>query len=184
MDYEYAPPGKVNIDTKKIGIALIAVLVVFVLYSVGTVFTGYTTYTAKLESELNNTKEDLRIISTAREDCAKSLNDKTALYNECSGKLQSNSASLSKCESDLSSLRTSSESSLNQCRNELDSLKSNQSSLSAGYKNLVKNSVKSICCTISDVDSAAVKQWRIENDKIICSGNLTVNCATGETNYS
>lgn len=177
MGYEYKAPGE--IDMKKVGIFVVALLVLFVLYSVSTVVTGYTAYTEQLESELNGTREDLRIISAAREECAEELNDKTALYNECSGKLQAASEALNKCEQ----LKTSSEAALNQCRSELDALKSQQLSSEASYNNLVKNSVKSICCTISDVESAAVKQWRLENDKIICSGNFTVNCASGETNY-
>ncbi|MBI4018241.1 MAG: hypothetical protein HY368_01390 [Candidatus Aenigmarchaeota archaeon] len=181
MGYEFRPPGASSIDLKKIGIGLVAVLFIFVLYSVGTVVTGYTSYSGKLEDELNSTKEDLRIISAAREECAQSLIDKSAAYSECSGKLQSSEQAADKCETDLSSLRASSESSLNECRTELNSLKTNQSSLSAGYKNLVKNSVKAICCTLSDVESASAKQWRIDSDKIFCSGNFTVNCATGET---
>lgn len=178
MGYEFRPSS--SVDTKKIGIGIIAVLFIFILYSMGTVFTGYTTYTKQIEADLNSTREDLRVISAAREDCAAELGEKTALSSECSGKLSTASADLDKCKADLSGR----ESSLNECRNEISDLKASQSSMSTGYKNLVKNSVKAICCTISDVDSGSIRNWRIENDKIICGGNFTVNCATGETNYS
>lgn len=183
MAYEYAPRSA-NIDTKKIWIAAVAVLVLFVLYSVANVVTSYATYSGTLEKELNITKEDLRIVSAAREECAANLNKKTNLYSECSSNLQSTQAAASRCQQDFASYKDSSEKSYNECKAELDALKVGQISASTSYKNLVKNSVKSICCTLSDVESGSFKSWRIENDKIYCSGNLTVNCATGETNYS
>ena len=181
MGYEYKPPGKNSIDIKKISIGIVAVLLLLVLFSVGKIVTGYATYTGSLETELNSAKEDLRIISAAREECAAELNTKSNIYGECSSNLQSAQSALTQCQQDFSALKTGSETSLNECRTELNSAKSLQSSVTASYSKLVKNSVKAICCTISDVDSAALKQWRIENYKIICSGNFTVNCATGET---
>ncbi len=170
-NYEFNPAGR-SYDTKKIAVIGLAVLVLFVLYAVGSIVTGYSIYSSDLEKRLNHTSEELRIISAAREECGAELDKKSSLYQECSNTLENTAANLQQCETVLNETKS------------CDDVRSDYSSLQDAYNNLVRNSVKALCCSFSDVEGGVVKNWHTENNKILCDGNFTVNCATGEINTS
>lgn len=50
------------------------------------------------------------------------------------------------------------------------------------YVETIRNSVKAVCCSFSDVQQNTVKNWDINFNNIVCgSGSLEVECGTGVT---
>jgi peptidoglycan hydrolase CwlO-like protein len=118
MGYQFRPPGAPDIDVRKLGLLFLIIVSVLVLYAVGTVVTGYSTYSASLEQELNATKEELRIMTAAREDCAQTLQNTNAQYNSCSSALQSANSNLAGCSNQLNATNAA----YDECRSEVESL--------------------------------------------------------------
>ncbi|HLD38989.1 MAG TPA: hypothetical protein VJB05_01605, partial [archaeon] len=128
---------------------------------------------------LNETKANLVILQAEKDVCLASLNYTDNDLKVCQGVLSSKATLLNTCDTEKTSLNnslTNTVSSLNACKTEKDS--AIQTS-----RQLVRNSVKAICCSYGDVQVGFVRNWDIFNDSITCTGIYTVNCGTGQTNY-
>lgn len=186
MGYNYSPQSKDERARtffakrgKHIAIAAVIVFLIGAFYATGNLITTYATYNKNLQEQLNSTQIALETEQQQKEVCEASLENTKSNLNTCSSDLASTKGSLASCGSDKEKLAgdtRSLTSSLNTCISEKESI--NQS-----YKHLARNSVKAICCSFGDVQSAATRNWNIINDSIVCSGNYTVNCTSGETNY-
>ena len=75
------------------------------------------------------------------------------------------------------------DSQLSSCSAEREDLKAKYEGRADAFNNLVRNSVKAICCSFNDADAGITKNWGIVDNKIVCTGEYVVNCTTGATNY-
>jgi len=130
---------------------------------------------------------------------ASKLANSTDALNACRAQGDALSGQLNSTKAQLASsqLQTASrQQQLSSCQNNVDMLKSNvsvmqsynaimQGKLSdcqAGLDSLnttLRNSVAAVCCSYGDVQAATVKNWQVQDGRIVCSGSGTVNCATG-----
>lgn len=169
---------------KKALIAAVMLILVLGIYSVGSTITGYISYSDSVASELNGTKKELEIYKAVSDECTRDLWLKESDLTACERSFESASASLAACEALAASLsnRTSSlESSLASCSSELQSLKGIFGNLNISYEKLVRNSVKAVCCSFSDVQRSQIRNWGVSPDGIVCSGSFSVNCSSGGT---
>lgn len=181
--YEYKPAGE---GTKKVALVIATVILAFSIYSVGTTITSYITYSSSVESELNKTKADLAVYKAVTEECARDLSQKEQNLSVCESTLGSTYASLASCNQQAAALLSQSASlnaSLSSCLGESTALKNTYGNLAESYNNLVRSSVKAICCSFGDIQSGGARSWNITSDRIVCSGLYSVNCTSGETTF-
>ncbi|MBI4153707.1 hypothetical protein HY501_00060 [Candidatus Woesearchaeota archaeon] len=194
MGYSYSPASRdeqvrefFGRRGKHLAIAAVIVFFIGVFYFVGNTITGYATYSKSLEQQLNTSAQELSDTKEQHELCQLSLessnNDRAALnasINKCSSDLFSNKLFLDSCYKEKEKLENTTkrlDSQLSSCNN--DKIASGEA-----YKQLARSSVKAICCSFGDVQSATIRNWNItSNNSIVCSGNYTINCTSGESNY-
>ena len=190
MGYSYAPQSSGGLQLGKRGkhLAIAAVIILFVgtFYFVGNTMTGYVTYSESLEQQLNETHNKFLDMKAQYETC-------DAYLGNANSNIASLNTSLNACSTDMFSQKLA----VTSCNNEkerlgreksdlstsLSSCRSEQVSSTESYKQLARNSVKAICCSFGDVQSGSVRNWNITNNSIVCTGNYTINCTTGESNY-
>jgi len=173
-------------NRKPITIASFLIILTFSFYLITSGVTAYITYTEALETELNETKKELDITKASMEECSKSLASTRNDLNSCNSNLDQSMSQLSTCENErneLSTRKSELESELSTCNAEREDFKTRYENRLTAFNTLVRNSVKAICCSFDDVSSGATKTWGIVDDKIVCTGDYNVNCATGETEY-
>ena len=191
MGYSYSPGSGERMhffDKKGKHLAVAAAILLFIgtFYFVGNTLTGYITYSRNLEQELNETHNELIDLKSEYEACSTDLTDANSgiaslnsSLNSCSADMFSQKLAVTSCNTEKNSLieeKKSLSSSLSSCRNE-------QTSSHESYRQLARNSVKAICCSFGDVQSSAIRNWNITNNSIVCTGNYTINCTSGESNY-
>jgi hypothetical protein len=193
MGYSYSPSSRDEraraFFSRKGKHLLVAAVIVFFIgtfYLVGNTLTGYVTYSKDLEQQLNSTNNELSALQVQKEACDADLQNANSdigglnsSLNTCTTNLFSSKLFLDSCNKDKEKLneeKRNLSSSLDMCRAEKDT--SAQS-----YRQLARNSVKAICCSFGDVQSATIRNWNITNNSIVCSGTYTINCTSGESNY-
>jgi len=72
---------------------------------------------------------------------------------------------------------------MNECEAEKTTIQGDYNKLLEDLKDVIRDSVRSRCCSYDDVWSGVTKNWDIVDNEITCSGNYTVRCDTGETDY-
>ena len=87
--------------------------------------------------------------------------------------------SLSNCQNNLQGVQGNITSLQNVSLNLQTTLTSCQGSL-LDVNSTLQNSVRAVCCSFGDVEAGVSKNWQIFSDRIVCSGNSTVNCGTGQ----
>ena len=190
MGYNYSPQSNEGLQFGKKGkhLAIAAVIILFagIFYFVGNTMTGYATYSKSLETQLNNTQAELTAVQEKKDICESvlenmrsNLGSLNSSLSTCGSNLASNRLSLDNCNKERVRLENEGNNlsaSLNSCRTE------NENSIQS-YKQLARSSVRPICCSFGDVQSAAIRNWNITNGSIVCNGNYTINCTSGESNY-
>ncbi len=178
--------GVLKRNSRATTIVSILIILIFSFYLITSSVTGYITYTENLEAKLNETEKDLEITKASMEACSNNLADTRDDLNSCNAGLGQSQSQLSTCEiqrNDLTEENSQLESDMAVCDSErADYLNMYETRLEA-FNNLVRNSVKAICCSFNDIDSGTTKEWGIADNKIVCTGGYQVNCGTGETNY-
>lgn len=192
MGYRYTPYTKderarsfFGKRGKNLAIVAVVVVLISVFYVTGNTLTGYATYSKNLERQLNNTKNALLISQEQKEVCKDLLESTSSELNSCKNDLTSAKDSLANCSNttlQLSNTIQNLSSKINNLTQSLENCKKDNESVSEQYEQLAKNSAKPICCSFGDIQSGAIRNWNIMNNAIICSGNYTVNCTSGETN--
>jgi hypothetical protein len=175
--YHYEPEGKKTEKLKslwpeneRLGIAAVIIIAVILVVSIGGYYvTGYVTYTDNLKNEKKVCDDNLLA-------CGNNL-------NSCSVAITDLQTQLSSCQENANQKTTELQALLNNCTDEKGTLAAQAAAAIAGYKDLAKSSVKPICCSYSDMQTGAVHNWDILNNVVVCTGNYTINCTTGETNY-
>ncbi len=192
ISYSYKPGSNSRVaeylrkNSRNIGMSVLALSLIFSFSVLSGRITGFVTYTADLESVLNETTKQLNTESRLRAECDSDLTRTASSLSECNGKLTSSQSYMVACEKDRDELKSYSDS-LNSlfssCDTERADVKIKYANETENYKQAVKNSVKAICCSFGDAQSGTVRLWEMENNRIVCTGNYTVNCTTGTTNY-
>jgi len=116
------------------------------------------------QTEINNRNKEVQ----AYQEEIKVYFDKIGASKEKEAECKAEMENLKKENSRLSneSLRIKSE--LNVCASKSDS-----------FKATVGNSARDLCCSFADFQKGAVKNWGMDDNSIVCSGEFTINCATG-----
>ncbi len=183
-------------NTKTVLIIAISAVLVFSFYLISS-NTGYIAYKKGLENELNMTKNNLSAVESEKAQCLKDLFEKIGAYDSCNAVLGKKTTSLTDCEIDRTGMKANISSigtSLNNCLIDNQNLHNLYSNSSENFRELVKNSVASICCSFRDAQRGLDVKWGISNNTIVCEGNpndassmrlstYTVNCSTGITSY-
>lgn len=190
--YSYKPRSKNRLfdfagkNSRNVGLFLLAVALISSFSLLSDRITGYVTYTSDLESTLNETLQQLNIESRLKAECIANLDSTKSGLNLCNDKLTSSQSYLVTCEKDRGELKSYSDqlnSLFSACDVERADMKTKLANETENFKSIVRNSVKAICCSFGDALSGAVRRWGIENSQIVCSGNFSVNCTAGNTNY-
>jgi len=174
MRYEYRTGIKKLFEEnhKAICVAVLAVLLGIVAFSANSVITGFVTYNDELRGELNDYKSDFITMNQSYNECINNI-------NTCMNDLKTKCSTLQNCENEkIAAVNQTKimENNLNNCKEQKDAIQKN-------YTNILKDAVKAICCSVDDSINGAVKNWEIRDSKLVCTGNYTVNCTSGETNY-
>lgn len=172
-------------NTKNALIIAISAVLVFSFYLISS-NTGYIAYKKGLENELNMTKNNLSAVEGEKAQCLKNLFEKIGAYDSCNAALGKNAANLTNCEIDRSGMKANISligASLNNCLTDKQNLNTLYSNSSENFRELVKNSVASICCSFRDAQRGLDVKWGISNNTIVCEGGYSVNCSTGITSY-
>jgi hypothetical protein len=175
--------GKIKI----VALSLFVLLLVIGVSFAGSM-TGFMVYTDSLQDQASGLEAQLL---EANNRASALTNEKTSCINE----LNKMEARAILCESDLGTAnsdfndctkaRESLEASLNSCISDKAAVTEAMEKGTASYKELVRSSVQSKCCSISDIISGAGQHWTISDGGISCApaGVYMVNCTTGATDY-
>lgn len=190
--YSYRPRSKNRVldftgkNSRNIGLLLLSIGLIFSFSLLANRITGYVTYTSDLESTLNETVQQLNTESRLKAECTANLDSTKSSLGTCNDKLTSSQNYLVTCEKergDLKSYSTQINSVYSICDSERSDLKIKYANETENYKSIVRNSVQAICCSFGDSSTGTIRSWGIQDNRIICSGNFTVNCTAGNTNY-
>jgi len=181
MGYEFQPKsgGIKNILSSTKLYALIAVVIIVFSFSMFLsiqTITGLSTYGDNAATKTENMKNELNASIAAAQICSQNLERKAEQLGSCSNKFVSGQQKIASCESEKISVVEQK----NIINSQLVSCQGNASefeSLSKSFKSVIKDSVKNICCTPGN----EIINWDVRDDKIVCVGNKTLDCATGET---
>lgn len=186
MGYSYSPyPKEQRVKSffgkrgRRLAIAVVLVFLLVAFYSAGSALTSFATYSSDLKQQLDDTSVALAVVQGQMGQCENYLSDVRGDLKACRSGARTVEADLETCSATSRELnKTANELSfwLNTCRAE------NEAAMQS-FKQLIRTSVKAICCSFGDVQDGTVRYWNIVNSTIVCSGGYMVNCSSGETNY-
>jgi len=123
----------------------------------------------RLQSELENKTEESIQKDKSILQCRNDLNHSEALLNEC--------------HNETAQLKSQ----LEDEKNKYEQLSGNLTTCNFKKQELldiVKSSVRAVCCSFGDILQGTQRSWDIVGNQIICGkGGYTVNCGTGTTDY-
>ncbi|MFH0832555.1 MAG: hypothetical protein V1900_02450 [Candidatus Aenigmatarchaeota archaeon] len=186
MTYSYSTP-KLGFNGKYVLILIICIFLIASFYFITNRATTFATYTEGIEAELNKSKNDLIAVRSSLGNCELTAMDINYSLRVCEDKMSRSEFYVAACEkrtAELQNYSTSLNELLAKCENESKGWKASYENETTIKNAVIKNSVKVMCCSIYDTSKGTVKNWDLINNTIECdSGEYTVNCATGETNY-
>jgi|SRR3989344_6840385 len=176
-------------------IAALIVLVALMFIGVSASVSGYTTYRESITKQLEYTVQELADTAQQKEQCSANLFSVMEKETACRSDVVTKTGELSSCQSqrtDAERLRTEAQTQVNTCTAEKSEIeqryqetKEQLDAQAAKYDTLARSAVRSVCCSISDVVGGNTKHWGIADNKIVCAdAGRTVNCGTGETDFS
>lgn len=179
----------ISSNSKQLFIALVVVFFLSFSYLMTNALTGYITYQESLEDELNKTKNilaekenQLSSVTSANDACKTELQTKLSELGACNSKLSESESYLVSCETERDDLKEYSKeinSLLVTCEQERSDFSTKYNEISAEYSSLVKNTAADVCCRPGIENS----NWGIVYSRVVCYGDFTVDCTSGETNY-
>lgn len=164
---------------KQIVIAVVVLFLIGVFYFTGTTINTYATYNKNLEQDLQSAKDDLASAQVEIQTYKSSLETSNNQLQTCNTNLELSKTSLSSYIKEKSNLTDE----VQVYRSAVETCESRIASSGDTFKQLTRNSVRPICCSYGDIQNGGTRNWDVVNNSIICSGNYTVNCTSGETNY-
>lgn len=200
--YDYKPPGRRKFKGRiedqfkrfRKGNVITAVIIIVVIgiFAVGAFsITGFVTYTQDMEQELNETTIALDNTKVKLDECNTNLFNSLDKITDLENRLQDSSGLLIECEgvkADLNSYANELNALLTTCEGEKAEVEKNyQDSLDtiADLENtrdtVIKKSARSVCCSFADVENSVIRNWTVVDNGVVCDGNHTINCGTGET---
>ena len=196
FSYKYKPFSATNkikeniiSRNKQISIISIVVFLLFFSFIITNTITGYITYQESVEAELNATKNILSVTQASlnemtkeRDICENNLKDRVAELTACNNKLSQSESYLVNCENERNELQDYTRE-LNElfanCESVKEELQSSYEDLSTDFSELIRNTPADVCCR----PGIEVSEWSVIDNRIVCHGELVVNCTSGETNY-
>ncbi len=170
-------------------LTIVAVLIIMVLgFSLATSWTGNIIYAGGLESRIGGLEENLA-------NCQKNVDSLTGEKKQLSEELAKKTEKISGLETDLLNTQNNlldcsdqRENLRQQTDDQADQIANLEGDLSTeknNYKGLVRNTVRGVCCSVSDIISKKTRTFNVDSNQIFCAdeGDFEVNCGTGETDY-
>lgn len=177
----------VKLNAKPVILAVISLLLIGGFYAANDTVTGFFTYQEDLEVILNETKDLLDITEEGRVICLSELSTTHQDLTTCKNSIDTGSISLSNCNEQIDELDDIADSisvNLLSCETQLQGIEDDLIEKDDEYDSLIKNSVRSVCCSAFDIIEGNSVDWDIANNKISCGiGSNSVNCADGSTDF-
>lgn len=164
-------------NSRKISLVILLLAVSFVIFRAGNSITTLATYEEGVEETVQRTNEAVDFVRQEREQCYQELENTEAGLEACDFSLEKAELGVSVCNT----ARKDAEEGRNVCEAEKESAETQLQQEQENYKQVVKNTVRAICCSFNDVQQGTTREWGLEENKIVCSGSFTVNCGSGET---
>ncbi len=192
FSYSYRAPVRIKYlkslkaNSRHILIILVSVVLIFTFSTIASRITGFVLYSNDLELQLNETMKTLNILSREKAECSAALSTAGQNLDTCNSKLSSSNSFLVGCEKDLGDSRSYADnlnSLFSACDRERKDFSEKLVNKTSDYKEIVRNSVKAICCSFGDSAAGTARNWEITANQIVCSGNFTVNCTSGKTDF-
>ncbi|MBI2076712.1 MAG: hypothetical protein HYT72_05695 [Candidatus Aenigmarchaeota archaeon] len=190
--YSYRPPFRnkqlkfLKANGRHMLIIVISITLIFTFSTIANRITGFVLYANDIEARLNETLKNVNMLSREKAECSAMLADTGQNMDICNNKLTSSQSFLVACEKERDDLKSYSDrinSLFRACDVERKDLSEKLANETSNYKEVVRSSVKAICCSFGDSVSGALRNWAILNSQIVCSGNFTVNCTSGKTDF-
>jgi hypothetical protein len=192
--YSYTAPGTANAIKsswekygRSISIALVSIFTLFMFFNLSTNVTGFITYTESLQEELNETQIELAGAKASHQQCISSLDGRITELTECNSLLSGGESELAACKSEKTSLTIYTDELnevLNVCTSERDIIQESLDTQETNYDELIRNSARPMCCSAFSILNGDSISWGLNDNKLKCgSGDFTVDCSTGETDY-
>ena len=186
MGYNFSPTTKderarsfLKGRGRQIGIAIVVLFLIGVFYFTGSTLNAYATYNKDLESDLASAQSNLVAAQSEIQTYKSSLETSSNQLQTCNNDLSLSEISLGTCTKEKSNLTDE----VQVYKSAVATCESKIASSGDTFKQLARSSAKPICCSFGDMQNGAVRNWDVLNNSITCSGNYTVNCSSGETNY-
>ena len=183
---DFRPNGRLSDGIKKllssrskiIITAVIAVIFIFTVFFAASSLTAFVANTNGISLRMDEMENELNASIAARDICMANLGYKAQRLESCSNKYMATKSDFDSCKANEDALvkqNSKIQSELSGCNSEL----AKNEVVVNSFKNIVRDSVKLICC----VPGIKTSSWSVDMDKIICTGNYTINCDSGETSY-
>jgi flagellar basal body-associated protein FliL len=186
--------GKKSVDKNKTVIIVLIVVAALLFIGISSSVSGYVAYRESVNKQLDSTVQELSTVTKEKEECNTNLFSSLEKETQCKSQLSSKDSQLNTCNNQKTTLeqqKTQSDALYSSCLAQKEDLDEKYTGVveqleasSSEYDELAKNSVRSVCCSIGDILSGAVRYWEVSDNKIICAENgRNVNCGTGETDF-
>lgn len=121
----------------------------------------------KKDTEINKLEAQNNLLNNEKMELSKRLDDE---HNSLLSEQKARVAAINQFETELSNERIKN----SELNNDIERLSV-----------LFRNSVRTVCCSFSDIQQALYRNWLISGNNVICTtnGSYTVNCGTGTTDY-
>ncbi|MBN2043199.1 MAG: hypothetical protein JW754_05340 [Candidatus Aenigmarchaeota archaeon] len=170
-------------------ITFIAVIVIAVVgFSLANSWTGNMIYTGGLETRVNDLGKSLQDLQSKVASLTSEIevkNTELANEREKSGNLETDLVNTKNNLIDCTDREDRLKNDFNTCSGEVMNLTDDIETKMNNYRSLVRNTVRGVCCSVSDILSKKTRSFDVEGNEIFCAdeGDHEVNCGTGETNY-
>ena len=129
----------------------------------------------QINSTLFSCKGNLGLVTQNLSDCSSSLTKTKGESETCSLNLNSLQTTFLQLQSNSTQLSNA----FFNCQNQSATFSVLLDKRNQEYASVVKSYAKSFCCSLGDISNGNARNWTLFGSEIVCSGNSTINCTTG-----
>ncbi|MBI4896622.1 MAG: hypothetical protein HY832_03695 [Candidatus Aenigmarchaeota archaeon] len=181
-------------NKKTVILAAAIVIALLVVYTTSTTITGFATRIGTLEQQIKTTQDTLTKTALEKETCVSTVDQATKAKDKAVADLAGCQTTMASSQSELSSCRDARKTleennrqltSMSQtCQQERITYLQKLETEVTAKNSIIRNTIRAVCCSFSDIQTNMNKTWGLTNtNAVTCSGNHTVQCGTGETDF-
>lgn len=183
-EFDYGDYGK----KRNLVLGIAAILVIIITIVAFVVGGQYTTETLKnkikeLQTTLEGNNLEIGRLQSALENKTEESIQKEKSILQCRNDLNHSEARVNECYNETAQLNSQ----LEDEKNKSERLSGNLTTcnfMKQELLDIVKSSVRAVCCSFGDILQGVQRSWDIVGNQIICGkGGYIVNCGTGTTDY-